>query len=254
MLPMPIRGVLFDVGGPLDTEVTRERLIDEHLRAAFAAAGHAVNDAVFAEAVRWAVDAFAPDAYQAIIWRLAGQDVVLSEHVYRTFAARAHERQVFELREGIPELLDHLHTRGLHLGLAANQQHSIIAQLDAHDIGHYFHHREVFGTHGLRKPDVRLFLRACDDLGISPVDCIMVGDRIDNDVVPAKLLGMRTVLFRTGRHRATAALVGREAGCRGARCCRARTCYSPLDGELIRVVTASDASNRERRRYGRRGK
>jgi putative hydrolase of the HAD superfamily len=30
----------------------------------------------------------------------------------------------------------------------------------------------------------------------------MVGDRIDNDVVPAKLLGMRTVLFRTGRHRA----------------------------------------------------
>jgi putative hydrolase of the HAD superfamily len=28
----------------------------------------------------------------------------------------------------------------------------------------------------------------------------MVGDRIDNDVVPAKLLGMRTILFRTGRH------------------------------------------------------
>ena len=28
----------------------------------------------------------------------------------------------------------------------------------------------------------------------------MVGDRIDNDVAPAKLLGMRAVLFRTGRH------------------------------------------------------
>jgi putative hydrolase of the HAD superfamily len=202
MLPMPIRGVLFDVGGPLDTEVTRERLIDEHIRAAFAAAGHQVDDAAFAEAVRWAVDSFAPDAYQAIIWRLAARDVDLSERVYQAFAARAHERQIFEPREGIPELLDHLHTRGLHLGLAANQQHSIIAQLDAHGIGHYFHHREVSGTHGLRKPDVRLFLHACDDLGISPVDCIMVGDRIDNDVVPAKLLGMRTVLFRTGRHRA----------------------------------------------------
>jgi hypothetical protein len=33
---MPIRGVLFDVGGPLDTAVTRERLMDEHIRAAFA--------------------------------------------------------------------------------------------------------------------------------------------------------------------------------------------------------------------------
>ena len=152
--------------------------------------------------MRWAVDSFAPDAYQAIIWCLTGQDVDLSERVYRTFAARAHERQIFELREGIPDLLDRLYRHGLRLGLAANQQHSIIAQLDACGIGRYFHHREVSGTHGLRKPDVRLFLRACDDLGISPVDCIMVGDRVDNDVVPAKLLGMRTVLFRTGRHRA----------------------------------------------------
>jgi putative hydrolase of the HAD superfamily len=199
---MPMRGVLFDVGGPLDTEVTRERLIDEHIRAAFAAAGHVVDDASYADAVRWAVDSFAADAYQAIIWRLAGQDVDLSARVYRAFAARAHERQIFELREGISELLDHLHTRGLHLGLAANQQHSIIAQLDACGIGRYFQHREVSGTHGLCKPDVRLFLRACDGLGVRPVESIMVGDRIDNDVVPARLLGMRTVLFRTGRHRA----------------------------------------------------
>jgi HAD superfamily hydrolase (TIGR01549 family) len=199
---MPIRGVLFDVGGPLDTEVTRERLIDEHIRTAFAAAGHPVDDAAFAEAVRWAVDSFAPDAYQAIIWHLAARDVDLCEHVYRAFAARAHERQIFELREGIPDLLDRLCRHGLRLGLAANQQHSIIAQLDARGIGHYFHHREVSGTHGLRKPDVRLFLRACDGLGVRPVDCIMVGDRIDNDVVPAKLLGMRTVLFQTGRHHA----------------------------------------------------
>ena len=34
----------------------------------------------------------------------------------------------------------------------------------------------------------------------------MVGDRIDNDIAPAITLGMRTVLFRTGRHAAAAAL------------------------------------------------
>ena len=28
----------------------------------------------------------------------------------------------------------------------------------------------------------------------------MVGDRIDNDIAPARLLGMRAVLYRTGRH------------------------------------------------------
>ena len=53
------------------------------------------------------------------------------------------------------------------------------------------------GHHGFRKHDVRIFLRACEDLDVSPAECIMVGDRIDNDIYPAKLLGMGTVLFRT---------------------------------------------------------
>jgi FMN phosphatase YigB (HAD superfamily) len=30
----------------------------------------------------------------------------------------------------------------------------------------------------------------------------MVGDRIDNDIVPARLLGMRTIRFKCGRHAA----------------------------------------------------
>ena len=29
----------------------------------------------------------------------------------------------------------------------------------------------------------------------------MVGDRIDNDIVPAKALGMAAILLRVGRHR-----------------------------------------------------
>jgi putative hydrolase of the HAD superfamily len=29
----------------------------------------------------------------------------------------------------------------------------------------------------------------------------MMGDRLDNDIVPAKALGMAAILFRSGRHR-----------------------------------------------------
>jgi FMN phosphatase YigB (HAD superfamily) len=35
---------------------------------------------------------------------------------------------------------------------------------------------------------------------IAPEACVMIGDRIDNDVVPARTLGMHTIRFRTGRH------------------------------------------------------
>jgi FMN phosphatase YigB (HAD superfamily) len=48
---------------------------------------------------------------------------------------------------------------------------------------------------------VRLFLRACRALKVQPSDCVMVGDRIDNVIVPARTLGMRTVLLRSGFHK-----------------------------------------------------
>jgi FMN phosphatase YigB (HAD superfamily) len=56
-------------------------------------------------------------------------------------------------------------------------------------------------TTGLRKPDPCAFTAAAEALGVAPAQCIMVGDRIDNDIVPAKSLGMAAVLFRGGRHR-----------------------------------------------------
>ncbi len=201
---MEIRAVLFDVGGPLDAEVISERLIDEHIREALMVEGIVVSDAQYAEAARHAVESFAWNAYQAIIWRLTDQDTAVAQRAYRRVAARSAERNAarggVELREGVPAMLETLVGRGMLLGLAANQPASMVAHLDRCGVGRHFSHREVSSSHGYRKPDVRLFLRCCDDLGVRPEECVMVGDRIDNDVVPAKLLGMFTVLIRTGRH------------------------------------------------------
>ena len=192
---MPFRAVLFDVGGPLDTEASAEPLVDAHIRAALAAEGIDITDAEYAAANQWAVESFAWNTYQAIFWRLCGGNREMAARFSTSNAGRQ-----FELRDGIPALLQTLHARGLLMGLAANQPTKTIARLDEFGIGHYFAHREVSETHGFRKPDVRLFLRACDDLGVHPGETIMVGDRIDNDVVPANNLGIYTILFRTGRH------------------------------------------------------
>jgi HAD superfamily hydrolase (TIGR01509 family) len=191
-----IRAVLWDVGGPISAEVAHEVAIDRQIRAALVAEGVVVSDAEYALACAWAVKSFAPNAYEAIFWRLTeGWPAARARLAGRHFSGGA-----FELRPGIAEVLDGLHSRGVLLGLAANQPAAILPVLDAAGIGELFAHREVSGSHGYRKPDVRLFLRACADLAVAPGECIMVGDRIDNDIAPAKLLGMRTVLFRTGRH------------------------------------------------------
>jgi putative hydrolase of the HAD superfamily len=199
---MLIRAVLFDVGGPINTEIEHERCVDAALRKALADEGISASDEEYASASAWAVEHFAPDAHTAIVWRLTRGDAAASGRVYAAFRDATREWPVFELREGIGDVIGWLHSQGVRLGLAANQPQETLAVLDAHGIGRYFHHREVSGTHGYRKPDVRLFLRCCEDLDVAPEACIMVGDRIDNDVAPAAMLGMRTVLFRTGRHAA----------------------------------------------------
>lgn len=197
-----IRAVLFDIGGPIDTELISEQANDRAIRAALEAEGIAVTNESYAAANVYAVEAFAPDAYASIIWRLAGSNAELARRAYSRFHAegRLAPAAGIELRPGIAKLIEALHARRLLLGLAANQPLRVISELDRHGIGRYFAHREVSGHHGYRKPDVRLFLRACEDLQVEPAECVMIGDRIDNDIAPANLLGMRTVRFRTGRH------------------------------------------------------
>ncbi len=201
---MPVRAVLFDVGGPIDMEVEHERLIDAAIRAAVIRAGFAADEERYAAANAFAVSSFAPDAYAAIAWDLCGHDSGATGHVLREVRASSDERNArrggIELRPGVAAMLKRLHERGLRLGLAANQPVRVIAELDRHGLGGLITHREVSGHHGYRKPDVRLFLRALDELGVAPEETVMVGDRIDNDIVPARLLGMRTVLIRTGGH------------------------------------------------------
>jgi HAD superfamily hydrolase (TIGR01509 family) len=192
------------VGGPIDTEVIHEQQVEREILRGLAASGINPTPEEFAAAASWAVECFAPSTYAAMIWRLAGGQAQIASRVQRALAesspARRAERGGLELRPGIAELLPRLHHRGLLLGLAANQPTEVILDLDRFGLGKYFSHREVSAHHGFHKPDVRLFLRACEDLGVTPPECVMVGDRIDNDIFPASLLGMRTVLFRTGRH------------------------------------------------------
>ena len=200
---MPIRAVLFDVGGPIDTEEIYERLIDRDIVDALRAEGVDTSPADFAAANEWAIEVFAPNAYRAIIWRLTQGNQGVAERAYAAVSARAGERHQarggIELREGIGGLIGQLHARGLVIGLVSNQSEHVIAELERAGIGKYFAH-EAIRRRRFHKPDVRAFLQVSEELGMLPGECIMVGDRVDNDIVPAKLLGMRTVLFRTGRH------------------------------------------------------
>jgi len=195
--------VLFDIGGPIDLEIEHERRVDAAMRASLTAAGLPATDALLAEASRYAVEAFAPNAYQAMVWQLCGRDHEKSVSVWRAVEAFVAAAQApLEPREGIAELLEDLARRDVRLGLVANQPAQALGRLERAGLARYFDYRGFSGTTGPRKPDPRAFLNACTALAVDPTECIMVGDRIDNDIAPARLLWMAGVLLRTGRHAA----------------------------------------------------
>ena len=72
---MKRRAVLFDVGGPIDMEVDWEAMMDRLIRAEVAAAtGAPVPDDAYAAAWEAAIASHAPNAYQAVLWNLMGED------------------------------------------------------------------------------------------------------------------------------------------------------------------------------------
>jgi len=197
---MTLRAVIFDVGGPLDLETAFEAAIDADMRGGLQREGFDFTEAAWDAANRNAILTCAPSVYRSVIWSLTRGNLAASLRIYDWMEERAHERDLFQLRPGIAAVLEALKARGLILGLCANQPATTLQRLARAGIGHYFTNDGISGVLGYRKPDIRLFLRVCADLGVDPTECIMVGDRIDNDVAPAKLLGMRTVLIRAGRH------------------------------------------------------
>ena len=50
----------------------------------------------------------------------------------------------------------------------------------------------------LHKPDLRFFEYALQKAGCAPDEAVMIGDRLDNDVFPAKKAGMKTVRIAQG--------------------------------------------------------
>ncbi len=84
------------------------------------------------------------------------------------------------------------------LGIIANQRGGSAHRLQSHGLMKYIDFVYSSEEMGRSKPAPDLFLSALETLGCAPEEACMVGDRIDNDIRPAKKLGMKTVRLRQG--------------------------------------------------------
>lgn len=99
-----------------------------------------------------------------------------------------------------PDVVPALETlRGSYrLGVLANQERWIRETMARDGLDPYFDVWAVSAEVGAEKPDSRIFEHALAEAGSPPERCVMVGDRLDNDIAAAGSHGMRTVWLLRG--------------------------------------------------------
>ena len=84
------------------------------------------------------------------------------------------------------------------IGVIANQSFGTADRLAAFGILNYIDLVVASAEEGVSKPDSRIFEIALERSQCPADKTFMIGDRIDNDILPAKKIGMKTLWIRQG--------------------------------------------------------
>ena len=84
------------------------------------------------------------------------------------------------------------------IGIIANQNPGSKERLESFGILEYIDLIVASAEEGCAKPDIKIFEIVLSRAGVQASDSVMIGDRIDNDIIPANEIGMKTVWVKQG--------------------------------------------------------
>jgi HAD superfamily hydrolase (TIGR01549 family) len=176
--------------------------------------GPIYGDRPYYEAYLQAIKEVRPDADESMFWaefeaarrdqrgpftaRLGG--LFVDEDLLPDVVERGRELWHYrpeDLQPDVRASLETLH-QSYRLGVLANQQPWIRGVLARDGLGMYFDVWAISAEVGAEKPDPAIFEHALREAGTGPDRCAMVGDRLDNDVIPARRHGMRGIWLLRG--------------------------------------------------------
>jgi FMN phosphatase YigB (HAD superfamily) len=115
----------------------------------------------------------------------------------RAAAGRSYVLSAADLYDDAVPCLTALKAAGFVVGVAGNQPPDVSERLFA-SLGLDLDVIASSAAWGVEKPDPAFFTRLASAAGLPPSEIAYVGDRVDNDVLPAKAAGMTAVFVRRG--------------------------------------------------------
>jgi len=198
---MPISTVFFDIGDVLFSEDAPHAMLLHCVYQAVSRAGVDVGwdrfASQFRQCMRRSPASAVRDAVNAVVGD-AGDGGDIYEQGHEIYQQARYPRRYGMLHDDITGVVESIHAR-YKTGIIANQHPVIMEALSDYRLLRHFDVVVIDEIVGVSKPDPAIFQFACEQAGCDPRETIMVGDRPDNDIAPAKRLGMGTVRFRNGQ-------------------------------------------------------
>ena len=201
-LKTKIKAILFDIGGPIDSEILNDKLLKLHFIEEFFKHNITINDSDIENCLERLITNFDKNIYLSLCENFSNNNDHIKKSVYKNILCRSKERDSIrnapEISDDVIGVLKHL-SKYYKLGVVANQTLNALKLLKDSGVNKYFDNFEVSDSIGLEKPDKRIFLHVMNILKVSADECIMIGDRIDNDIIPANKLNIFSIRIKTGR-------------------------------------------------------
>ena len=151
--------------------------------------------------VKESIGKFCPSTPRFVLWKRINPDIDKYKNVLNLFNLTfSKQKPTLKLYDGIA---DELHKLRKHFKLLIAGQYgkSLGELLSNNNLINLFENSLTQDDFNITKPDPRYFEQIAYRAKINPENCIMVGDRIDKDVIPARQNNMGTVFLRTGIYR-----------------------------------------------------
>ena len=198
---MSFTTVLLDAGGVILDESQHELVRAELTAEILSGVVPSYSVDCYFSDVEDAVQSFCANVYQYVFWKRSNGNIELFNTLWSVYLERFGARQPpLKLSDGLRTELESLSSE-FNLGIAGKYGRELLEALSNEDVLDMFTFPFTQDDFSYIKPDSRYFECVAEACHAAPEECVMVGDRVDNDIVPAKLLGMKTVLIRTGLHR-----------------------------------------------------
>jgi putative hydrolase of the HAD superfamily len=110
-------------------------------------------------------------------------------------ARRTFVRGCLTPRDGAVETLRTLRERGYRVGLITVCTEDVETLWPESQLAGLFD-AEIFSSRlGVSKPDPRIYLACCEELGVEPHEAVFVGDGANDELAGAQRVGMRAILI-----------------------------------------------------------